>query len=319
MAAALRNDWQRGFPLVPRPFAAIGGTLGWDEDRVLATLSGWLADGTLSRVGVVFAPRAAGASTLAAMHVPAGDLERVASLVSAQPEVNHNYEREHPLNLWFVATAPTQAALDAALARIAARAGLDVLPLPMVEEYHIDLGFDLATGAVPRRGTASRPAVTLDGPDRRLVAAVEAGFPLVPRPYAAIGERAGMDEPDVIARLSRWADAGIARRIGLVLRHRPLGIDANAMAVWDVPDERAAACGARLAAEPAVTLCYRRERRMPQWPYNLYCMVHGRDRGEVEVALAHLRESAALGAFPHAVLFSARCFKQRGARYAEAA
>ncbi len=319
MGDALLNDWQRGFPLVPRPYAEIGDALGMAEDRVLASLSGWLADGTLSRVGVVFAPRAAGASTLAAMRVPATDLERVANLVSAQAEVNHNYEREHPLNLWFVATAPSQEKLDAALDRIGTLAGLEVLSLPMVEEYHIDLGFDLSTGAVPRRGTASRAPAALDDTDRRLVAAVEGGFPLVPRPYAAIGEKAGIDEGAVLARLARWVEGGIARRIGLVVRHRSLGIDANAMAVWDVPDEWVPVVGAQLAAEPAVTLCYRRERRLPQWPYNLYCMLHGRDRGEVAAALASLRERAGLLAFPHAVLFSARCFKQRGARYVQAA
>ena len=319
MSDALLNEWQRGFPLVPRPYAEIGGKLGMAEDHVLAALSGWLADGTLSRIGVVFAPRAAGASTLAAMRVPPPDLERVASLVSAQPEVNHNYEREHAINLWFVATAPSQQKLDAALERIGALAGLEVLSLPMVEEFHIDLGFDLATGAVPRRGTAARTPSTLDEGDRPLVAALEGGFPLVPRPYAAIGERAGLEEATVIARLARWVDTGIARRVGLVLRHRSLGIDANAMAVWDVPDEWVPVIGAQLAAEPAVTLCYRRERRLPQWPYNLYCMLHGRDRGAVVATLASLRERAGLAAFPHAVLFSARCFKQRGANYSGAA
>jgi hypothetical protein len=91
------------------------------------------------------------------------------------------------------------------------------------------------------------------------------------------------------------------------------------MAVWDVPDEQVSAIGAQLATEPAVTLCYRRKRHAPRWPYNLYCMLHGRDRGEVEATLASLRERAGLAAFPHAVLFSARCFKQRGARYAQAA
>lgn len=319
MPLALLNGWQRGFPLVPRPYAEIGMRTGLAEEQVLDALRGWLADGKASRVGVVFAPRAAGASTLAAMQVPPGDLERVASLVSAQPEVNHNYEREHALNLWFVATAPSPAALEAALARIGAQGGLDVLSLPMVEEFHIDLGFDIETGKAPHRGSPPRAPGPLDDGDRRLVAAVQDGFPLVSRPFQAIGAAAGMDESEVRRRLTRWLEDGIARRIGIVVRHRGLGIDANAMAVWDVPDDAVSAAGARLAADPVVTLCYRRERRPPRWPYNLFCMVHGRDRAEVAAEVARAGAAASLSAHPHAVLFSARCFKQRGARYSGAA
>ena len=311
----LLNGWQRGFPLVPRPFAAIGVRLGMSEDEVIAACRRGLEAGEISRIGVVFAPRAAGASTLAALQAPPGDLSRIAEIVSAQPEVNHNYERGHALNLWFVATAPDQAALDAALARIASLTGCEVLPLPMLEEFHIDLGFDLRTGHAPR-GAVHAPAATLDDDDRRLVKAVQGGLELMARPFDALAARAGTTEGEVLARLGRWLESGVARRIGIVVRHDSQGYRANAMAVWDVPDATVTQAGARLARHDEVTLCYRRERRRPRWPYNLFCMVHGRDREAVEASLARIAREDALDAFPAAILFSGRCFKQRGARYA---
>jgi hypothetical protein len=84
-----------------------------------------------------------GVSTLAAAAVPPEQLESVAALVNGYTEVNHNYEREHRLNLWFVATAPDLAHLTAVLDEIAARTGYEVLSFPLVEDYHIDLGFEL--------------------------------------------------------------------------------------------------------------------------------------------------------------------------------
>jgi len=139
----LLNDFQRDFPLSSRPYAELAARLGVTEEQVLATLEDLQAQGAISRIGPVFRPHKVGASTLAAMAVPAARLDAVAELVSAYPEVNHNYERGHRFNLWFVVTAPDRARLDAVLGEISARTHLTVLDLPLLEDYHIDLGFDL--------------------------------------------------------------------------------------------------------------------------------------------------------------------------------
>ena len=150
IALRLLNDYQHGFPLLPRPYAAIGDDLGIGEDEVLALLDRECERGAVSRIGAVFAPRRIGASTLAALAVPADRLDAVAAAVSARPEVNHNYEREpaglDDFNLWFVLTAADAAALDAAIARIESATGLTVMRLPLEREYHIDLGFRLHGG-----------------------------------------------------------------------------------------------------------------------------------------------------------------------------
>lgn len=139
----LLDDYQHDFPLEPQPYARIAQQLGVSESKVLERLAYLKRFGALSRVGAVLRPNHVGASTLAALSVPPADLETVAALVSAYPEVNHNYEREHDYNLWFVVTAKDRARIDGVLSEIAAATGLQPLDLPMLEDYFIDLGFSL--------------------------------------------------------------------------------------------------------------------------------------------------------------------------------
>lgn len=143
MERQLLNDFQHGLPLTPRPFARLAESLAVSEQQVLDGLQRLQDSGAVSRVGPVFRPNTLGVSTLAALAVPSAQLTEVAALVSAYPEVNHNYEREHDINLWFVVTAPNQQRLHAVLEEIAERTGLALLDLPMLEDYFIDLGFRL--------------------------------------------------------------------------------------------------------------------------------------------------------------------------------
>ena len=151
--------------------------------------------------------------------------------------------------------------------------------------------------------------------DQRILALLEDGLPLEPRPWASLGERAGLAESEILERVALLVREGPIKRLGLIVRHRELGYRANAMAVWDVPDGCVAELATLVAAAPFVSLCYRRPRKLPDWPYNLFCMVHGRDRATVLTQISDLQHSAGLAGLDHAVLFSRRRFKQRGARY----
>jgi DNA-binding Lrp family transcriptional regulator len=155
--------------------------------------------------------------------------------------------------------------------------------------------------------------------DRRLLAAIQNGLPIVERPFEAVGEAIGLSGDEVIAALQRLIADGTIKRFGIVVRHRELGYRANAMVVWDVPDEQVVEAGRRLAELPFITLCYRRPRRPPAWPYNLFCMIHGRERATVLDQIEAATRAAGLDGEPRAILFSRRCFKQRGARYAAGA
>ncbi len=317
---ALLNDWQRDFPIVPLPFAQLGQkvmrsgihTDGAGDTAVLETLVRLQARGAISRVGAVFAPRRVGASTLAALAAPAERIEEIAALVSARPEVNHNYQREHHYNLWFVATAAEQATLATVLAAIECETGCAVLSFPLEQEYHIDLGFDLKSAHKHRAEIPCSPVREPDAVEKQLIAALQPGLELVARPFARLGERVGMSESEVLARIGGWLEEGLIKRFGVVVRHYELGYRANAMVVFDVPDGDVDRLGRLLAAEVGVTLCYRRTRSLPHWPYNLYCMVHGRSREEVQPLIERLGRLTGL---PAQALFSTRRFKQCGARY----
>jgi DNA-binding Lrp family transcriptional regulator len=153
--------------------------------------------------------------------------------------------------------------------------------------------------------------------DQAIVAAIQQGLPLVSRPYAGIARRLGMTEAEVLACIDRLQTEGVIKRMGVVVRHHELGYRANAMVVWDVPDDRVTELGNCFSQYGFITLCYRRPRRLPLWRYNLFCMIHGQDRAAVMSNLQHLINRCEVEDIPHEVLFSRRRFKQRGAIYVQ--
>lgn len=161
-------------------------------------------------------------------------------------------------------------------------------------------------------------AENLSDADRHLVAAIQHGLPLVSHPYAALGAHCGLSEAEVIKRLAALLADGTIKRLGVVVRHRELGYRANAMVVWDIDDTKVSELGHCIGRFDFVTLCYRRPRRLPAWPYNLFCMIHGHDREAVLQRVQQIEQHCGLADVPHEVLFSRRRFKQRGAIYAPA-
>ncbi len=157
----------------------------------------------------------------------------------------------------------------------------------------------------------------VDAIDRDLLAIIQEGLPLVSHPFAEIGRQLSLSEEEVIVRITALREQGVIKRMGVVVRHRQLGYRANAMVVWNVPDHRVDELGKRFADSHLVTLCYQRPRRGPEWPYNLFCMIHGKDRTAVMDIVERLAESTHAELLPRQVLFSKRCFKQRGANYRE--
>jgi DNA-binding Lrp family transcriptional regulator len=313
----LLNDFQRDLPLVPQPFAAMADRLGISEAEVIARLRRLADAGRIARVGATCRPNTAGASTLAALRVPAPRIDEVAALVGDEPGVNHSYLREGDWNLWFVATAPDAPRLAASLARIETATGLAVLSLPLLRAFNIDLGFPLDG---PRRSMAlDRPADmdALRPGDAALMQALSSGLALEPRPFAALANALHRDEAGVIARIDALARARLLTRVGVIVRHRALGWRENAMVVWQLPDDAIPAAGAALARVPGVTLCYQRRTVPGLWP--LFCMIHARSRADAMAVLDQARALPELAGVPHRILFSTRCFRQRGATITEAA
>lgn len=157
--------------------------------------------------------------------------------------------------------------------------------------------------------------MNLSREQKTLLSVLQNGIPLVPRPFEEIAKLIDSNEKDVINELSQFCSRGIIRRMGVIVRHRNLGYSSNAMCVWDIPDEIASHLGQKMKEFHFVTLCYRRKRSLPIWPYNLYCMIHGKTEEQVYAQLKELTQTLQLEKFPHQILFSRKEFKQRGAHY----
>lgn len=154
----------------------------------------------------------------------------------------------------------------------------------------------------------------LDATDRRIIEATQAGLPLAPAPYAEIGAALGLGEREVVGRMAAMLERGVIRRIGTAPNHYAFGLTANGMTVWDVEDEMAADLGQEIGALDFVSHCYLRPRALPDWPYNLFAMVHGSDRVEVERKRALVADLLGPCCYHSDILYSTRILKKTGLR-----
>ena len=156
----------------------------------------------------------------------------------------------------------------------------------------------------------------IDAIDRRIIAATQGGLPIVEQPYHKIASDLGLGPEDVMRRIERMMEKGIIRRIGAVPNHYALGLKANGMTVWDVDDARARELGRAVGALDFVSHCYLRPRRLPLWPYNLFAMVHGRSRAEVEEKASAIADLLGPACRASDILYSTRILKKTGLRIA---
>ncbi|EMA41670.1 siroheme decarboxylase subunit beta [Halobiforma nitratireducens] len=328
--AALIDGYQSGIPLEERPLRRIGDRLEIDETAVRDRIDRLLEMGVFRRFGAVLNPPVIGSSTLAAIRAPDADeaFADVAEIVNGYRQVNHNYARDHEWNMWFVVTAASRAKRDEVLEEIERRTGRDVLELPMVTDYYVDLEFPVVnadrfareSGADGVDASATRIGEDAVGDlsafEADLLLAIQDGFPVSTTPYRDLATRleGADDAADVIDALERLRERGCLKRIGCVVNHVVTGFDANCMVVWNVPDDDRDERGEAVGELPYVTLCYHRPRRPEyDWPYNLFTMIHGRDPDAVDVKIDELSSDHL--PYDHERLYSTATLKQTGARY----
>jgi siroheme decarboxylase len=318
------NRYQGGFPLMEQPYRAIASDLGCTQEMLLDMIRHLLDSGTLSRFGPLYdAEKLGGGLTLAAMSVPELDFERITALVNAFDEVAHNYRREHALNMWFVLATETPQAIDSTLAAISRATGLEVYNFPKQQAFYIGLWLKLdhdgRISTVPLPLTDARMDASihpLDEIDRTIISLTQTGMPLTHHPYGAIAEQTGCSSQQVKLRLRNMLCTGAIRRIGAVPNHYRLGLKANGMTVWDVSDEHAQELGERVGRLDFVSHCYLRPRHAPVWRYNLFAMVHGHDRDEVNSKAAQIAALLGDKCRAHETLFSSAILKKTGMRLA---
>lgn len=146
---------------------------------------------------------------------------------------------------------------------------------------------------------------------------VQQGLPLVPKPYRQLSAQLKISEQALVEHLNHYQQQGVIKRFGVVVRHHELGYTANAMTVFDIPDHLVDNIGAQLAKQPKITLCYKRCRIPPMWNYNLFCMIHGKDKTSVLAMIDSIITDHGLGDYPHDVLFSSKRYKQTAANYSQ--
>ncbi|MFC3531016.1 Lrp/AsnC family transcriptional regulator [Vogesella facilis] len=309
---------QGGFPLLPAPFAGVGAELGLSADSLCQRLQSLLDRKVLTRFGPMYqVERMGGAFVLAALAVPEARYDAVAAQVNALPAVAHNYRREHDFNMWFVLATSTPGRIYDAMLEIEEATGLRVYDFPKLREYYVGMQFAVGgTAPVGRRELLADEggAVALDEADWRLIRATQGGLPLVAEPWQQLAVALGLTAGEVCARLAAMVQSGVIRRIGAVPNHYAIGYAANGMAVFDVDDALVDTLGPQVGALSFVSHCYRRLRRQPVWPYNLFAMCHGSSRDEVLAQVATVRRLLGTACRRHEVLFSSRILKKSGLR-----
>lgn len=321
----LLNALQWDFPLDPQPFAVLAERLGVTEPEVRDRVVKAKAAGVLRQLSAIFDTRALGyTSALVAARVDPDGVDEAAAAVSEHPGVSHNYKRNHAYNLWYTLAVPPGAEFDEHLDVLHARSrALVTRKLPTLQLYKIGVKLDM-TGRTAadakaevleherpdRTPGATAPELTVE--EIETIRALQEDLPCTPRPFAALGERIGLTEDDVLARLTSFRDRKLMRRFAAVMNHRSAGFKANAMGVWAVPEEQLDEVGPRMAGFAAVSHCYRRP-TYEDWPYNVFTMVHGRSARDVEAAIEAIRDET--GVAEHCLLWSVKEYKKVRLRY----
>ena len=318
---ALLELMQAGFPLVPRPFAALGEEVGLGESEVLTRVRQIKEAGIIRQIGAIFDTRRLGyQSTLVAFHVQDDALEKVAAQVSAHPGVSHNYARPHHYNLWFTLAVPPGHRVEDEICHLArATSTGDWLNLPALRVFKIRTHFKLAedkrhqiASIEGQTEPMSRDLIAADVP---YVRALQQDLPLVSHPFAETAGRLGLSEGALLDKARDLESVGIMRRFSAVLRHRRVGYKANGMACWVVPESRLETVGQLAAQYLQVSHCYQRPACPPRWPYTLFTMIHGQTKADVEAVVSRIAQETGLEDYE--VLYSTREFKKERVRYFE--
>ncbi|MBX5490903.1 MAG: AsnC family transcriptional regulator [Chloroflexi bacterium] len=313
----LLNILQMRLPLVPAPYRAIGEELGIGEDEVLARVRALRAGKILRQVSAIFDTRKLGyRSSLVAMRVTPSRVAEAARVINAHPGVSHNYERNHEFNLWFTIAVPPPSTVEEHVDVLHREAGAEATRiLQTLRLFKIGVKLDMTgeaeltaqdPGAV-RRDPAWNVGRALTPLEIGLVRELQQDLRLEPRPFLPAARQLGLNEEELLAHARRLIDEGIMRRFAAVLYHRKAGFRANAMGVWNVPDERVEELGFQMAAFAAVSHCYQRP-RYPDWPYNIFTMVHGRTEADCEQILQAISEQT--GVRDYRALYSTREYKK---------
>ena len=319
----LLNRIQSEFPLVARPYQHLGEPLGLSETEVIARVKALRAERIIRQVSAIFDTKSLGyKSSLVAMRLHPDRISEGARIINEHPGVTHNYERNHEYNLWFTIAVPPTSDLEKTVDRLHELAGAHTTRVMYtLRLFKIGVNLDM-TGERPPDATstpeygedhrARARESALSPIDIGVIRELQEDLAVEPRPFQAIAERIGTDEAGLFEAAEDLQRRGFLRRFAAILYHRKAGFKANGMGVWAVPPDDVLQTGQKMATFSAVSHCYQRP-TYPDWPYNVFTMVHGRSEDECEEILRAI--SQATGVSNYISLYSTREYKKTRVRY----
>lgn len=330
---SLLNTVQTAFPVEARPYRVLAKLTGTSEQVAWQRIQALRQEGIIRRLGGVFDSHRLGyKSTLCAAKVPEEKIQALAKLLLGIPGVTHNYLRSHKYNMWFTLIAPSQLEVEKTLDQVKAVLGSsEVYSLPATRLFKIRVDFDftgeteldsqqdqnsqqdqeLLTPGSWSNGQKPEP-YPVDEQDKELIRVLQEDLPESLTPFANIARELGWDEESVLNRTLKLLNAGLIRRFGAVLRHQQAGFTANAMGVWQVPEDKAEESGKIMSTFREVSHIYQRP-TLPDWPYNLFTMIHGRSIEECQAVMEKI--SLATGIKDRDMLFSLKELKKSSMKY----
>ena len=314
MQDELLYQMQHDFPLTPRPFAKIAEALESTEEEVLETVRQLKEERIIRQTSAIFDTKRLGyRSSLVAFKVPEERVEEAANIINAHPGVSHNYLRNHDYNIWFtMAVAPDSAlglekTIDILKEQTQAE---DAITLPTLKMFKIKVQMD-TTGRRAKKEKVKKTVhkeILLTDAHIAVIKALQKDIEVVPEPFKNITEELDISYDELFDIDKELKDAGVMRRFATILNHRRAGFGANAMSVWSVPEEKGEEIGRQLAEFSAVSHCYLRP-TYPNWPYNLFAMVHGKTQEECDTLIAEMAEET--GLTEYGKLYSTQEFKKQ--------
>lgn len=308
----LLNRVQLGIPIERKPFHSLGQQLAMSEADVISRLERMKGMNLLRRISAIFDASKVGYKTaLVAFTVEEARIDEVANKVNSMPFVSHNYEREAEFNLWFTVVLPQAQDLHNTIFQLAHTCKVsDWMLLPALRTFKVGVALDasLRLGNIYNQTEEMKmPTRQIDDDDIACIRILQGEFPLVSEPFKELARKHGVDEVWLIERSLLLSSEGRLRRIAASVNHRLLGYAANALVVWDVPDEDVETVGRKLASLPCVSHCYQRP-RYPMWDFSLYTMIHGANEGSVRELVE--RMLCIVGQYKWRMLPSKREFKK---------
>jgi len=293
---------QNSFPMVQRPFEVIGEALGISKKEVLAMVQELKDEQIIRQTSAIFDTKRLGyKSSLVAFKVDEDEVEEAATIINAHPGVSHNYLRNHDYNIWFtMAVAPdSQLGLEKTIEILKERTGAkDAIILPTLKMFKISVKMD-TTGKRAKKEKVKNvihKELTLTAKHIAVIKALQQDIEICQEPFKKACEKLSLEYKEFFSIANTLKDSGVMRRFATILNHRKAGFGANAMSVWSVPEEKAEQIGKQLAAFSAVSHCYLRP-TYPNWPYNLFAMVHAKTQEECDALIKEMANENGLTAY----------------------